>query len=460
MKELDLRYKTALDNIKVSIQNSEQLAAYLDEEEDEQYKALIAAFEPEMHKIYEGVAAADPLELTSLEEYLLQEEFEGLYLPKVLGYSVLRGRITDDTFKYEKPQDHFKKVLLFISSSSNFDQIRNRVGQSIQIGFALSSDIWITNLIEKIENKKVKAYFKSQKIDDYRLLQYRKTALVKYRKQFLSLNYSSAEFPTSVTALKLDNNALQKFLNYRASKSFDNSSLEPEIIKLVNNTEFYKETEFAEILFIIAKYYSTGKEAIIKKAFNELRSTNADFGEWYFKHLLANSSDASEFSAKAQKSLVACISDEVNDELTRYYQLLGQIHSKGFTNEDTINMVREYYFSNEGLSDENSCLRAEIYNNLANVINNLTVAEYQEYFEINKIFAEYMDIFSNQKFNQQLKYLSLTYVKALKKHYTDKRGKDYQDIKKFVKTTFQDFGFMKEKEIVELFKTRRKKKVE
>ena len=47
--------------------------------------------------------------------------------------------------------------------------------------------------------------------------------------------------------------------------------------------------------------------------------------------------------------------------------------------------------------------------------------------------------------------------KLLKK-YTDKRGKDYQDIKKFVSTAFQDFGFLKEKEVVEMFKTRRKRK--
>ena len=49
-------------------------------------------------------------------------------------------------------------------------------------------------------------------------------------------------------------------------------------------------------------------------------------------------------------------------------------------------------------------------------------------------------------------------MRKLLKHYTDKRGKDYQDIKKFVSTAFQDFGFMKEKEIVEMFKTRRKRK--
>jgi hypothetical protein len=69
-----------------------------------------------------------------------------------------------------------------------------------------------------------------------------------------------------------------------------------------------------------------------------------------------------------------------------------------------------------------------------------------------------MEIFANQQFNQHIKDLSMRYVRRLLKHYTDKRGKDYQDIKKFVSTTFQDLNFLKEKEVVELFKTRRKKR--
>jgi len=54
--------------------------------------------------------------------------------------------------------------------------------------------------------------------------------------------------------------------------------------------------------------------------------------------------------------------------------------------------------------------------------------------------------------------LYLGYIKKLLKVYIDKRGRDYQDIKKFVKTTFLDLGLMTEKQLVELFKTKRKKK--
>ncbi|MFT4568731.1 MAG: hypothetical protein ACI9FN_003700, partial [Saprospiraceae bacterium] len=40
---------------------------------------------------------------------------------------------------------------------------------------------------------------------------------------------------------------------------------------------------------------------------------------------------------------------------------------------------------------------------------------------------------------------------------TQKRSKDYQDIKKFVSAVFQDLGFLNEKQVKELFKTKRKK---
>lgn len=459
MEALDIRYKTVLDDIKVGIQNSEELSTYLEEEEFEQYKVLIDAYEPLIHELYQKVAANDPLQLISFEEYLLGDEYEGLYLPKVLGYSVLRGRINDDTLMYDKPQDHFKKVLLYIANSSNFEQIRSRAGQSIQMGFALSSDIWITNLIDQVNNKKVKTYLRSQKVDAYRQIQNRRTALVKYRKQFQSLNYSCADFPKTKHDLISDNKSLQKFLNFRSSRSFDNSSLDKHILAFIKNEDLHSEKAFAENLNIISRSYSTGKVEEIKSVYDKLRKSNSDFSDWYFDHLSSYLNDPDLFSTDNEKSIASTISRNIDDDMTRYYDLMDTILARGFVAEETIDQVRDYYFGNEGLSDQNACLRAVVFNNLSTFLNNLPEEEYQEYFEINKTFSAYMDIFSNQKFNQDLKYLSLSYVKKLKAKYTDKRGRDYQDIKKFVMTTFQDLGFMTEKQIVELFKTRRKKKV-
>jgi len=70
MIELDKKYKTALDNVKSSIQLSEELKNYLDEEGTEEYKELVSKFENSIHEIYEQVAADNPLQLLSLEKYL------------------------------------------------------------------------------------------------------------------------------------------------------------------------------------------------------------------------------------------------------------------------------------------------------------------------------------------------------------------------------------------------------
>jgi len=91
-------------------------------------------------------------------------------------------------------------------------------------------------------------------------------------------------------------------------------------------------------------------------------------------------------------------------------------------------------------------------------MDNLEEGQYSVFMDMCKTFKVYMGIFLNQKFNQRLKELCMVYVKKLLKTYTDKRGRDYQDIKKFIAVTFLDFKFLKEKEIVELFKTRRKRR--
>ena len=71
-----------------------------------------------------------------------------------------------------------------------------------------------------------------------------------------------------------------------------------------------------------------------------------------------------------------------------------------------------------------------------------------------------MKIFGNQQFNQSVEKLSMKYVTRLLHVFTDKRARDYQDVKKFISTQFVDLGFLKEKEVTEMFKTRRKRKKE
>ena len=136
MFELDQQYLSKLEEIASEIQASDELEKYLDSEEDEDFIVLKDLFEPRIGLVYNEVARKHPLQLIPLELVLLDPAFEGLYLPKILGYAVLRGEINDN-YKYARPQDHFKEILLAICNSANFDVLKKRIGQSVQVGFAL-----------------------------------------------------------------------------------------------------------------------------------------------------------------------------------------------------------------------------------------------------------------------------------------------------------------------------------
>lgn len=459
-QELDKKYITVLDNIKSSIQISEELKAYLDTEEDEDYKALVSKFESQIHDLYVQVGNENPLQLESFESYLFDEQFEGLYLPKALGYAVLRGRVNDNV-KYHRPQNHFSNIIDFIISSSNFEQIKQRVGLSIKIGFALSSDIWITNLLATVSNKRAQSFLESQKSNELRDVKLRRTALVKYRKQFQSLNFQTATFPDDKAGLIAEAGVLKDFLKYRGLGDFPNENLMPVINDFLSKSEFYDSKDFYELCLITGLHFDLDAAGIstLKKAMSDMREKE-DKDSYHVFEILNNHSDNIQgITTDSEKRLSQVLDRSKNDEISAYYNMLDTVNSLGYVHPDATNAIREYYYQNEGLSQENEAIRKSILSKLSGFLGNLPVEEYNEYFEINKIFTEYMDIFSNQKFNQDLKELSLKYVKKCLKHYKDKRSKEYQDIKKFVKTTFVDYGFMTEKQVTELFKTKRKPKV-
>ncbi len=459
MEDLLQDYKSKLDAIKEAIQSSDELQAYLDEEEEEQYKALIEKFEGGIHDIYVEVANNHPLQIISLENYLLDPDFEGLYLPKALGYTVLRGQVNQN-IEYERPQKQFKKVLEFINSSSNFDQIKKRVGQSVQVGFALSSDIWITNIINAATNKQVKSFLVSQNQDKYHDVRNRRTAYVKYAKQFQSLNFYTADFPSNTQELIREYNLLKSFLLYRAHSHKDNNS---NLTLKINNFiayhgSFNKDPRYLEILLIIGMKYelNPNEELIISKYFNELRS-EPNFEENFFRLLVRLHAEIN-ISPQDELNLIKILDTSKEDKISELLNVLNTIHTKGYMNEEAINASRDFYYSNEGLSSHNSCLRSSIFHYFKSLLSKLEVTDYGDYFEINKVMVQYINIFDNQQFNQDIKDTSLKYIKKLLKHYTDKRGRDYQDIKKYVWSAFMDLNFMNEKELKEFFKTKRKTK--
>ncbi|MCB0531673.1 MAG: hypothetical protein H6574_00810 [Lewinellaceae bacterium] len=459
MQPLDKKYQDRLTAISKAIQESPALEQYLEEEEEEFYNELRQEFEPMLSEIHHEIAADAPLQLITIEKQLLDPVFEGLYLPRVLGYSVLRGEINDQ-YRYVRPNDHFKEILLAICQSVHFDQLKKRIGQSIQVGFALSSDIWITNLMSQVENKRIRYFLLQQKNDRFRDLKDRADLYQRYSNQFRNELYYSADFPKTLGEMKANFSALRQFLLKRFEVGGDNTSLKEQIKSFLDAKEFQNTDEYCEMLCLFGNFMNLDEkeQATFKAHFARERKSFTDFGSKYLNFLISLYRANPQMGAENDNRIIGMIDLGVADRISDYYRIAEKVHSLGYVHPDAIEAVQEFYNNHKGLSVESKCLRQLILNYFGRLISGLSEQEYADYFELTKIFSVYMKIFGNQQFNQSVKKFSMTYVRKLLRVFIDKRAKDYQDIKKFVSTQFVDMGFLKEKEIVELFKTKRKKR--
>ncbi len=460
MKTLQEQYIERLEIIKDAIQDSEELTSFLEAEEEDDYLKLQDKYEKYINELYEDVAAQDPLELFDLEKRLIDPAFEGLFFPRLLGYAVLRGDLNED-YKYVRPQEHFKGILMSMISSPYFDMIKQRVGQAIQIGFALSSDIWITNLLEEIENKNVKQFLSVQKIDKYHDLNNRKAGYQRFQKQFQTTNFQSTDFPATPGEMSSGFGLLRKFLEFRIKSDSNHTSYHEELLHLLEDKKLHGR-QHDHILSLVINFINlSGKDHDrLKAILNGRRKDDKEFADKYFELLHRHLMSDLPYSPDCDSRVYQLLDHSLKDDLENYYAALSVLDQKGFVHEDSLDAIRQLYSLYDGLSTINSCLRNSVLSQFVRVLRNLSEDAYPDYFELNKTFVSYMDIFDFQQFNQSLKEESISYVKKLLKKYTDKRGRDYQDVKKFVIPTFQDLGFMKEKEVMELFKTRRKKKSE
>jgi hypothetical protein len=458
MQPLDEKYYDRLNEIAVAIQDSPNLALYLEEEEDEYYNALRQEFEGLLSDLHHQVAAEAPLQLVTFEKYLLEPPFEGLYLPRILGYAVLRGEINDQ-YKYVRPNDHFKDILLAICHSVHFEQLKKRIGQSITVGFALSSDIWITNLMTLVENKRIRYFLQQMKTDRYRDVKERADLYRRYSNQFRNELYYSADFPSSLGEMKANFSALRQFLLKRFEVGGVNDSLKEQMKGFLDNKSFQATEEYLEMLAMYGNFtdLDPAERLAFATHFERERRSFPEFDVRYLRFVVALYQSPGLSSVNDER-MSAAVDKNWKDKISDYYRIADKIHSLGYVHPDAIEAVQDFYNTHEGLSVESECLRQLVLTYFARLINGLTEREYTDYFELNKIFAVYMKIFGNQQFNQAVEKVSLNYVGKLLRRFTDKRARDYQDVKRFVSTQFVDFGFLTDKEVVEMFKTRRKRR--
>jgi hypothetical protein len=464
MENLAKNYRDKLDSIAEELSASEYLEAYWDIEEEEKaleyYQYLQSVYEPRIHEVYKEVAEFHPLQIIALEEEILNERFEGFYLPRILAYTVLRG-VVDENYKYIKPQDHFRTVLLSLANSMHFEILAKRIGQSMQVGFALSSDIWVSNLLNEIANKQVKSFFISQRITRYRDAVERKRGLTSMRRQFEGANFYTASFPETEIELRTNYPELKEFLLQRILLDCDNSKLSKHIRDFAGKKEFWNHTEFVYLFGLIINYFDLDKKTAdeLESVLNQCRKEVDNFVDTYFeflKELL--SSKRLVIKTECDKKVSKLIDTSINDQFSGYYGLMTTIHKEGYNSENTLSTVQKFYFQNEGLSTINECLRLTMIAYFTMELEDLTPEEFSRYMDITKVMSQYINIFNNQSFNQAIGEVSLKYVKILLKHYTDKRSRDYQDIKRFATASFLELKFMREKDIAELFKSKRKKR--
>ncbi|MEL6390874.1 MAG: hypothetical protein AAFQ02_12015, partial [Bacteroidota bacterium] len=363
MTPLGENYKHALDQIKVAIQASEHLANYLEEEEDEHYESLKTEFESQIEELHRSVAFYDPLQQEAFESELLDPDFEGLFLPRVLGYSVLRGALNDQ-YRYIRPQEHFKNILLAISNSSNFDILKNRIGQTIEVGFALSSDIWITNLINEVGNKQVRTFLEDLKDSKYNDIRSRRTAHVKYMKQFRSFNYLTAELPQSSAQVKIDHRSIISFLLYRGNMEGTTSeSVYDYIHGFIHHETLGQSPEHLEILLIIGFFFDLKPEdqKILAARLNTYQSDEEQemFGVIQKMQLQgyglkdANYDRFDEVSQQTEHEALKTFTDTCN-----------AINEIGYINPEAVEVAKSFYDDNKGTSLDNECLRNFIFSKI------------------------------------------------------------------------------------------------
>ena len=462
MYELNAEYLTKLEELAVGIQDSPALASYLNSEEEDDYNELKNTFEPSIAEIYQEVATNSPLQLIALEQVLMDPVFEGLFLPKLLGYVVLRGNVNND-FKYIRPQEHFKDLIIAISTSPNFELLRKRIGMSVQVGFALCSDIWITNVLESIDNKRVKQFFQNQKNEKFVHLAERKLAYSRFLKQFQNDTFLSAEFPSNTGELVVFFPQLKRFLLSRVNKSLPNESLIKPLSEFVINEEFWGTMEHQEIMLIFGLFFETPEidRINLHKTLNKIRTKESElFSQRTFTTLLHLHQDGTGIlTPDADLRLSSIIDKTLKDDLASYYLLIDKVHKAGYTNESVQEEIRQFHAKFDGLSDINECLRLTISQYFLKLIKNLEEQDYMEFFGIfTQLFPTYQQIFNNQHFNMRIREAALAFVDRLQDTFLDKRGRDYQEVKKFVGRTFVEIEFVTEKEFVERFKTVRKAK--
>ena len=299
-------------------------------------------------------------------------------------------------------------------------------------------------------------------MDVYRDPRERKKGYLKYQSQFNSENFLTADFPESEEELVIHFPSLKSFLLYRSAPGqFDNNSILPALFEFLKNDTLIGHPLHAQIAIITSLYYHLDQNYLndLKVVLNAIRSKADDFSDLFF-NLLLELQQIEQYQVTPEGDLrMASLLDKggSKEDVIDYFELVSAIHQNELGDQKVLDAIQVFTLQHDGLSIINECVRRTIYGYFSRRIHALSPLEYTDMMETTKLYPVFMKIFENEQFNKLLKDLSMSYIKKLLTHYTDKRGRDYQDIKRFVSVNFVELNFLSDKEAVELFKTKRKK---
>ncbi len=445
--ELQKEYLEKLNAIKTHLQDSEEYQTYLDEEDEESYNTLRAKIEPYLNALYLEVSKNQPMQILTLEEAMMDHQLEGLYLDKLMSYSILRAKLTPDT-RFDRSQDILEKMILFMTESSSFDLIENSMRLPVRMTFALSSNIWSNKVIEQISSKRAKEYLRRQlkeaKRDDHaRVVQYKGL-----KKRYAEVPYQTAEVP-AVENLnwKVEYDDFRRFLVRRVEADVDNSTLVPSIYEFLNNEKLKGADEQIELFILYSHFFELEDEDFenMEKILAEFQDKGEDFQNRYFE-LLSKLIDEVDLDIEKTAIVSDLINKEKDDFLSNFYTLVASYSNRDHIDVELAEEIERYSHKYRELSPPIACFKKLLLYFIDQDIAKYLNEDYTQLFENVYIYDKLAESFLEKSYREEIGSVLDAHLNTLMFYFKAKTA-EFKAIKKLVSGTPVEFGFITMKEV-------------
>ena len=335
---LEEQYVAELNELKVAIQNSEELQALLDSEENDDFTKLRGAFEPQIHALYEKVSDVAPLQIFALEKALLDVDFEGVYLGKILNYTLLRASVNGD-YKANLPNDTLEEAILAFAGSVNFDFLKKVSKQALQVAFAVASDVWITSLLQGIGNRKIVEYLQGLKPYKREFLKQRTSMYVSLRKQFSDTVLYTFAVPKDLPTFRQYVPEIVFNLEKRISLDASVASFSGVLSDLLSKPEFLKSANFGDLLLSAGLFveFTEGEKEAFASNVKTLFSTPANVTT--FIAALNDKLKTKKYVGAAQVARLTELLTGSAENLDIVFQGVNQVYQEGLQSEISESIV-------------------------------------------------------------------------------------------------------------------------